>query len=348
MTAAALEQPRHDASRDPTVATAHAAMSSLLRHGIPPSPAHFAIWFDYHAGDNVLLRRVIDTYISNGKPITEALLAEIHGRFFDTRRESEALIETSRRLNAATGEVVELLAEAGGQSCEYGRSLGAFGQALAQPAGNLAAALARMCAATEEMAERSACLGARLEASTRIVAELQARLEEATREARTDALTGLPNRRAIEQEAARLATLADAEGRPLAVALFDIDRFKALNDAWGHPVGDAVLRHVAVTLQEAAAAAFLCGRFGGEEFCALLPGHDLATALEAAERLRLAVAGQTYSVRATGRNLGAVTVSAGVAVRAPQEGWGRLTARADAALYRAKQAGRNRVAWDAG
>jgi len=346
MQSAANEQPGAEARRDPTVAHAHAAISSLLKHAIPPSPPYFTIWYDYHAGANIMVRRVIDTYLSNGKHITEGLLHEIHERFFDTRRESAALMETSQRLRSATEQVMGLVSEASGHSDDYGRSLGAFSGALHGHEGEMAEALQRMIAETQEMARRSAEVGARLEASSRVVVDLQERLEQALRESRTDALTGLPNRRAIEDAGSRLAAESQATGAQLAVAMLDIDRFKAVNDTWGHPVGDAVLRRVAGTLQENAGPGTLCGRFGGEEFIILLPRHDLAGAVQAADRLRVAVGEQTFSVKATGGVLGSVTVSAGVAVLAAGEPLPRLTARADAALYRAKQGGRNRVAWD--
>jgi diguanylate cyclase len=343
----ALESQIADLPRERTVAVAHAAMSSLLRHGIAPSPQHFAIWFDYHGGVNPELIRLIDGYLRSETPMTEALMREMHGRFFDSRRESKSLVETSERLHALAVELMGLMADASGQTDSYGRSLGVFGRDLASGEG-FVEALQRMSAATEEMARRSAIMGERLEVSAQAVADLRQRLEEALLEARTAALTGLPNRRAMEQEAARCAEAADADGSSFALAILDIDRFKALNDAWGHPVGDAVLRRVALTIRECGAEDVRSGRYGGEEFLVLLPHHDLANAVWAAEQMREAVAAQTYSVRATGRTLGNITVSAGIAVRQPRENWEQALARADVALYRAKQAGRNRVAYDDG
>jgi len=345
MDRAAPESQVQEPPRERTVTVAHAAISSLLQHGIAPLPQHFAIWFDYHAGGNPALTRLIDGYLRAGQPITEALLREVHARFFDQRRESKSLVETSERLHATTVEVMGLVAEASGQRDSYGRSLGLFGRDLASGEG-LVEALQRMSAATEEMARRSALMGERLEAAARTVADLHERLELALLEARTDALTGLPNRRAMELEGARGIANAEGEGAGFALAILDIDHFKALNDSWGHPVGDAVLRRVALTLRECGTEEVRCGRYGGEEFVVLLPRHDLAQAIWVTEQMRSAVAAQTFSVRATGQALGSVTVSAGLAVRQAGESWESLLARADAALYRAKQGGRNRVAYD--
>ncbi|MDB5372595.1 MAG: hypothetical protein JWP04_1237 [Belnapia sp.] len=327
---------------------AYAAAGSMVRHGVSPTPPCFAVWYSYHSGDNAMVRRVLDTYLSNGRPITDALLLEVHARFLDTLSEGTALNRTTDRLRETTGQVAAMLQESGNHTARYGTALDQFSRdMLAQHPGpldrRLAAALPRIIADTQEMLERSTRLGKRLEASAQVIVDLQDRLEAALRESRTDLLTGLPNRRGIEATASNLANESQASGRPLALALFDIDHFKAVNDTWGHPVGDAVLRRVANTLQRGLKVEGFCGRLGGEEFSLLLPGLGLATALEVADGLRQAVQSQQLSMRETGLQLAPVTVSAGIAVRGRDEPWAHLLARADAALYRAKQAGRNRV-----
>lgn len=336
--------PRHDQ----VLTHAYAAAGSMIRHAVSPTPGCFAIWYSYHAGDHAMVRRVLDTYLSNGRPITDALLREIHARFFDTLGEATALNLTTDRLRETTGQVAAMLQESGDHTARYGSALDQFSRDLTirsppVPGPELASALRRIIIDTSDMLQRSTKLGERLEASARLIADLQDRLEEALRESRTDLLTGLPNRRAIEATAANLAGECRATGRPLALVLMDIDHFKAINDTWGHPVGDAVLRRVATTLREGLKVEGFCGRFGGEEFALLLPGQGLATGLVVADDLRQAVAAQQLSVRESGRLIGTVTISAGIAVRGRDEAWEDLLVRADAALYRAKQAGRNRV-----
>lgn len=159
---------------------------------------------------------------------------------------------------------------------------------------------------------------------------------------RRDALTGLANRRAFEEELAREAARAARAGAPLSVALLDVDRFKGVNDAHGHAAGDAVLRAVAARARDTLRAGDLAARIGGEEFALLLPGADLAGAAELAERVRLAIA--AAPIEAGGRWL-AVSASLGCAALAPGEAPDALVARADARLYDAKRAGRDRVAW---
>jgi diguanylate cyclase (GGDEF)-like protein len=166
-------------------------------------------------------------------------------------------------------------------------------------------------------------------------------LAELALASRRDPLTGLPNRRAFAEDLAREVARASRSGAPLAVVTLDVDRFKAVNDLHGHAAGDAVLRAVAARAAATIRAGDVLARLGGEEFGVLLPGAELARAAEAAERMRAALAASP--VEAAGRAL-AVTASFGCAALAPGEAAEALLARADARLYEAKRAGRNRVA----
>ena len=173
------------------------------------------------------------------------------------------------------------------------------------------------------------------------------RVAEANRElqvlSRTDALTGLANRASVDAELARRWPVRDESEppttveHPLAVLMVDVDHFKRINDTFGHPTGDEVLREVAATMRSTVRDSDTVGRWGGEEFIVLLGGPDPATATEIAERMRDEVARTNY---AHGQP---VTVSVGVALARPDDTVPELVARADTALYDAKAAGRDRV-----
>jgi diguanylate cyclase (GGDEF)-like protein len=166
-------------------------------------------------------------------------------------------------------------------------------------------------------------------------------LAELARASRRDALTGLPNRRAFDEELAREVARAARDGKPLAVVVLDADRFKNVNDTHGHAAGDAVLREIAARAATAVRAGDFVARIGGEEFALLLHATDLAGALELAERVRAAMAASPFS---TGGGQLGVTASLGCAVLAPDDTPESLVARADARLYDAKRGGRDRVA----
>ena len=159
--------------------------------------------------------------------------------------------------------------------------------------------------------------------------------------AMTDALTGAANRRSLERSGQIAIADARARGLPVSALTLDIDHFKAINDRHGHAIGDEVLRRVAAVCQQALRQFDRLGRIGGEEFVAVLPRTPMLAAEPVAERLREAV--QTLDLSAIAPEL-KVTVSIGVAEFRPDDGdFSALLKRADAALYRAKAGGRNRV-----
>ncbi len=164
--------------------------------------------------------------------------------------------------------------------------------------------------------------------------------EELEDEVTRDAATGLRNRRYLTEALPKVVDLCETQGTPLSIIILDIDHFKEINDLHGHPVGDRVLVAVARVLEEHALGGDVI-RWGGEEFMVVLPGIDADGAIGAAEALRLACEGAT--VRARGFEV-MVTLSAGAATADPPHiDSDALIDAADAALYRAKRAGRNRV-----
>lgn len=188
-----------------------------------------------------------------------------------------------------------------------------------------------------EEARNVALLGALAASSLEMVWEM----EEVSRRASTDALTGLANRRAFDEQLEQLLAHADRFGHSVSLILADVDHFKKVNDGWGHEAGDVVLKSIAKTLSDGVRAVDVCARFGGEEIAILLPQTSLPGAAELADRLRKAVGAKP--IMAGGEEI-RVTISCGVACY-PE---GVLTkealfAAADKALYDAKNAGRNCV-----
>lgn len=173
------------------------------------------------------------------------------------------------------------------------------------------------------------------------ITELHALKSELERQTRTDYLTGIANRRSFFERAQSEFSRSRRHGMPMSVLAVDIDHFKRINDEYGHPVGDEVLREFARQCQGALRKEDLCARTGGEEFCILLPDSDVEMALATAERIRQLFTGHQLSQEQPRLR---ITASFGIAGLHPGDAnFGALFSRADRALYVAKDAGRDRV-----
>ncbi|WP_342117340.1 GGDEF domain-containing protein [Pseudoduganella sp. OTU4001] len=193
----------------------------------------------------------------------------------------------------------------------------------------------RIC---DELAGRASRLTAQRDELHAIVLE---RTAEQSRLANTDSLTGLANRRHFMEHGSREVSRARRYRQPLAMLLLDIDHFKEINDNFGHPAGDKVIAAVANACRTSGRGSDLAGRIGGEEFAVLLPETNAIAAQLAAERLRRKIADLDLAAHGITR---AITASIGVAVlQGSETALEALLARADQALYLAKQTGRNRV-----
>jgi diguanylate cyclase len=198
--------------------------------------------------------------------------------------------------------------------------------------------LAQLMEANEQLQQR-------LNHSEKVLQHQAEEISTYMSEARTDALTGLPNRRAFDEELTRRMAEWQRYGRALSVMMVDIDQFKRFNDTHGHTIGDLVLRGVAERLRRTMRESDVVVRFGGEEMSVILPGITIREACQAAHRARLAIEQARFT---TPNGQLCVTVSVGVAQCLEAELASRLVQRADEALYAAKQAGRNRAYWHRG
>jgi diguanylate cyclase (GGDEF)-like protein len=178
-------------------------------------------------------------------------------------------------------------------------------------------------------------------------AEQKHRLEHVASDSMTDPLTGLSNRRyglkRLQEELDLcLRSRGSKERRLLSIVLLDIDHFKHVNDTYGHPGGDDVLRHVARELRSVSRSSDVVARWGGEEFVFIFPDTDLSKASQIIERFRAHLASQSVEIPSAG-TLGTVTISGGAAEFESRDTAETMLARVDAALYKAKQDGRNRL-----
>lgn len=322
-----------------------AALARMEELDIPATPENYTVWYAYCAGTHDELVRVLDVLISNKTSFTPERNAEVYERFFGTAGHTRAVVNAGRQIEAVMNRVATLLGQAGEDTNSYGRALADLSGGLAEDHSleNVQSTVKALMRETRAILIKNRELEHRLDRSKREVTELRRDLETVRRDAVTDSLTGIANRKLFDQRLREGSAGAMENGSGLCLVLLDIDHFKAFNDRYGHHIGDEVLKLVAKHLCDYVKGRDTPARYGGEEFALILPDTRLDDAELLADRIRARLARHTLTSRKTDTRYGRVTISVGVAEYRYGEPMERLIQRADAALYAAKAAGRNRV-----
>lgn len=330
---------------DRAVQVAERAMARMAAERVPPTPSNYSVWYTHYSGRDPDLSRTIDILASNRQAFTVERTAELYDRFIGSRRETEAVRAAGESIQAALGRLMSLVESHGDGTSRYGEALQDFSGRLESGLGidQLRTLLGTIVAETRAMLDQNETLQTQLSTSSEELAELRRNLDDVRREAITDSLTNLFNRKHFDSELRGAATAAMETGRPLSLLMVDIDFFKRFNDQHGHTVGDHVLALVARTLTDCIGEKDVAARYGGEEFAIILSERPAGEAVTVAERIRETVASKKVVNRSRNQTLGTITLSVGVAEFMPGEPLATLIHRADEALYAAKRGGRNRV-----
>ena len=334
----------HD-SLDQSMQYARQALEQMVAHEVPATPTNFTVWYTHVSGREPDLSRMISILDDNGQDFTESVCHDLYDKFFTTHTEEQTLHETTTRIEQELESILKYIGDAGQDASAYGETLAsAQGDILgSKDADGLKTALTRLLEDTHKMEELNKQLEQKLEASTQEIGQLRDDLEDMRKEALTDALTGIANRKLFDMELRRAARDAMEGGQELCLLLLDIDHFKKFNDTYGHQTGDEVLKLMAATTAKAVKGDDIPARYGGEEFAVILPNTGLEGAKKVAEGIRERISTKKLVNRATNQDLGKITVSIGAGLFEYGESLPNLIKRTDQALYKAKATGRNRV-----
>ncbi len=323
---------------------AQRALQEMERCKVWPTPLNFELWLAIAADPKGALALEVERMVGLGEPITEAVSDALGARFIAKHKIDNEIEHTGVELSQQLVGVSQAIQQAQQTSADYGLTLADATVEIEQGGGgDLKKLVKRLTEATDRVAQQNAALEERLNDSNRRVESLQQNLNVVRRDSMTDALTNLANRKAFDEGLAAAVAQADEAGQPLTLCIVDIDHFKRFNDTWGHQTGDQVIRYVASVIGRLGAAPRLAARYGGEEFAVVLPGDPTEAAAAMLDAMRLEIASRALKRRSTNEDLGAVTVSVGVAGYRVGESPISLIERADEALYASKRAGRNRV-----
>ena len=320
------------------------ALPLMARQSAAFHPLSYALWYEHCAGMNPDLSRVLDSRLTANAALTEADVWRLYAQHI-AARDMEAFERLQLQLRNLLEDTAQTTATASQEAAQFGHSLQGHAQVLAadsQEPERLREIVAEMLVGTQKMQHVTADLSAKLQARTNEVNALTENLRRAQSEALLDSLTGLKNRRGLERAVEDL--LREPPGLlGTALLLADIDHFKLVNDTYGHVLGDKVIRAVAHVLRSSIKGRDVAARLGGEEFAVLLPQTSLSGATAVAEQIRGTVAQGRIHRPEGGDSIGQVTLSVGVAIAKAGDTLEALLERADAAMYTAKRAGRNRI-----
>jgi diguanylate cyclase len=324
-------------------ALARKTLEIMERNNVWPTPQNFELWAHFVCDPTGQLAKEIGRILSQGGIFTDGACDELAAAHLGPGKLTEQIRDTGDALTKELQSVSQAIKSAQKSSEAYGITLEYATKSLDDDQTDLRETVETLSAATRRIQEENKILEARLSDSTSEVTRLRVHLEQVRRDATTDGLTNLANRKAFDGELKRLYAASRADGQTLTLALLDIDHFKTFNDTWGHQTGDQVLRFVAGVIGNSGTEPRMAARYGGEEFALLFPGESSAQAFEVLEQIRIEVASRILKRRSTNEDLGAITLSAGVAELAKGESAHELLERADAALYVSKKSGRNQV-----
>jgi len=324
---------------------ARRAIPEMTQRKVPPTPDNYRVWYEYCIGCNGQLAEKINELISSDSAFTPELNQEIHENYFGKNKEKKLVEEVQRQTSKILKTILDDILSTNDLASDYANKLKDYSTTLdnATHLSQIQDIIENMIKDTNQMAETTVKMKENFQKATSEAENLREQLNITAREALIDALTGLNNRKAFDKKLRELHRAFEEDKTPFSMIMLDIDFFKKFNDKYGHKIGDEVLQFVGSLLYDTLKGRDFPARYGGEEFVILLPATVLDNACIVAEEIRRRMSEKKLKHVKTGKSLGKITASIGVAQIALEDTTDSLLERADKSLYLAKNSGRNNV-----
>jgi len=322
------------------------AVPTMVKHGIVPNPLNYTLWYSYYSKIypklNEELDRAVEYYGTLPPRVGEALFIQHFKQEED--KNAQQLESMQQAFSTVVTSLSDSIDDTAKQSNDYSAALKTslssldgftLEDSLQEVVDNLSANASAIC-------DNNAVFSGKLESAQLEINALKRELEATRKEANTDPLTTLSNRRVFETIYKEFVA-ANSEDEHLSLIILDIDKFKVFNDTHGHLMGDQILKYVGKLLKKECPDSITPVRFGGEEFALICPQYDIEKTIAFAEKIREKLASTPFKNTQTGEKIPPVTASFGVSLRQSGDELNMLIERADKALYEAKKSGRNQV-----
>lgn len=336
---------RYAQSKEESAELLRIVLTRMGQHDAAFNPLTYTVWFEYAAGINAQLMQALDRLMQARARLTDVDMRDLY--------QAHIADVDPRAMHRIGNELQQVLATLADTAGNTGNNAGQFGVQLEALSAGLQALNDKLTApmvlqaieSTARMRDSAQALESEVKVSQSEIQRLQSELTRVRDESLLDALTQVLNRKGFDEKLASMLAQPVPEGRMHGLIMLDIDYFKKVNDAHGHVMGDRVLQAVGEVLKSCLLppSSASVARYGGEEFAVLVPATTAEECLKLAELVRARTKALKIRDRRTQAVVLTVTLSAGLALHEAGEDACSLTARADAALYRSKQDGRNRV-----
>lgn len=332
--------PAYDISTEKNAEYLRRSLPLMVKNNVPANPINYAIWYDYVSGENKKLIKDVDSLVNNAKEFDKDTSFALYKKHI-----CNASIDTFEKINQ---ELYKVLSDTSG-SVQSTNNIAAEASDNFQDkasileklsdANDAKEILAEIISETQSLAKSGSLLQSQLEKANEEMEQMRGELVKVREAAVTDALTGLLNRRAFDDILNSLMGKTDKA----CFALLDLDHFKQVNDVYGHQVGDNVLKFTSSLLKKYVSEHHFVARYGGEELSIIMPDTDMKDALKICEDIRINLANSRLKRKGKSESIGQITVSIGVSNLNADDSVDSLIERADTALYKAKETGRNKV-----
>ena len=315
----------------------------LSQNNLAPTPINYSIFYCYLSGSSQALNDIIDNLISEKKPFTVVIMLELYEKFVN----GGAAIAQQEKIHHSIDKV---LTDASEEVLQINNTAGEFDNTISKHAETLSTAndpqttalvLKQIMQDTRDILKENQATQIRIEETSAEITQIKEELEAVKASAEKDSLTGLKNRGAFDK---KIEEIVYSQKEPnTTLIMLDIDHFKRVNDSFGHLVGDRVIRYVSALLNQIIGPDHHIARYGGEEFAIILTGLSVMDAKQLTEKTRVAMCNSKLQRKDSRETIGKVTLSAGIATLKPDDSVDSFIERADEALYKAKETGRNKV-----
>jgi diguanylate cyclase len=314
------------------------------KHGLPTDPLNYCIWYEYASGKNVKLNAAIDNHLKSSGAFSEEINRQLYNQYIAGGSETVTTL-VREGLKKVFSEIIGAIKTTHHHFSASENHLESINESIVPnlSEADLEKIVKQIKNEIKRLESTNGSFKDQLQQAANEIDQLKSKMAQYREEALKDPLTRIDNRRGFEKKLKKAIAQANTDETSLCLVIADIDYFKKVNDTHGHLVGDNVLRMVAATIKDSTKGKDMAARIGGEEFAILLPDTPFDGAMKLANDMRLAFERLDLKKKSTGESLGKITLSFGVANYKKGEVAEDFVNRADEALYKSKNSGRNKV-----